>query len=122
VDRPVSGVDGEEVDKMLVFHSSTMARSPAATLPFYSAYTKQIALQEKRTSKGLFTVYTMKRGNTVPKGLNISPMNNETINIQMYKCTNAWQPSLVLGGLGRALTGPYSPQGLYPRPKALQAY
>jgi hypothetical protein len=40
---------------------------------------------------------------------NISPTNKERMNIQMY---NAWQPSLVLGGLGRALTGPYSPQGL----------
>jgi hypothetical protein len=34
---------------------------------------------------------------------------------------NALQPSLVLGGLGRAHDGPYSLQGK-PRPKALQAY
>ncbi len=45
-------------------------------------------------------------GNSVPKRTNVSP---EAI-IHMYKL--AWQPSLVLGGIGRALTGPYSPQGL----------
>ncbi len=50
VDRPVSKVDGEEVDKMLVFHSTTMAQSPAAMLPsFIQLIQHQIALQEKRT-------------------------------------------------------------------------
>ncbi len=35
VDRPVSGVDCREVDKMLLFHFTIMVRSPAATLPSF---------------------------------------------------------------------------------------
>ena len=51
----------------------------------------------------------MNGGNTVPKGLKLVQTNNETM-IQYVQL--AWQPSLVLGGLGRARDGPYSPQGL----------
>ncbi len=49
---------------------------------------------------------------------NSSPMNKERMNIQMY---NAWQPSLVLGDLGSALTSPYSCKGSS-LGLALQAY
>jgi len=41
--------------------------------------------------------------------------------LQIYSIYNAWQPSLVLGGLGRARNGPYSLQRLY-LGLALQAY
>ncbi len=47
----------------------------------------------------------MNGGNVVPKGLNISPTKNKYIQY-------TWQPSLVLGDLGRAHHGPNSPQGL----------
>jgi hypothetical protein len=40
---------------------------------------------------------------------NVGPMNKERMDLQMY---NAWQPSLVLGGLGRARNDPYSLLGL----------
>ena len=50
VDRPSVEVDGKEVDRVLIFHLSTLARSPAATLPsFISPNRNTKALQEKRT-------------------------------------------------------------------------
>ena len=47
----------------------------------------------------------MNGGNVVPKGLSISPANNNNI----YKY--AWQPSLVLGDLGRARLVPIACEG-----------
>ncbi len=40
--------------------------------------------------------YTNNRGNIVPKRTKVSPTKEK------YNMYNAWQPSLVLGGLGRA--------------------
>jgi len=52
----------------------------------------------------------METGNQVPKGLRINPTK------QVLIIYNTWQSSLMLDGLSRALTGPYSLQGLYLRP------
>jgi hypothetical protein len=88
---------------MFVSHSPTMAWFPAATLPSFIKL-----IQDKQLYKKIGHLHDeiqyvqSNEGNSVPRRTNISPMNNETI------CTIAWQPSLVLGGLGRALTGPYS--------------
>jgi hypothetical protein len=41
-------VDGKEVDKGVVIPLSTLARSPAATLPLLLAYTTQHKLYKKR--------------------------------------------------------------------------
>jgi hypothetical protein len=49
--------------------------------------------------------YTKERGNLVPKGLRLVQTNNETI------YTEVWQPSLVLGGLGRAREVPIACEG-----------
>ncbi len=46
----------------------------------------------------------MNGGNVVPKGLSVSPVNNN-----IYKI--AWQPSLVLGDLGRARLVPIARKG-----------
>jgi hypothetical protein len=51
-----------------------------------------------------YSIYN-NRGNTVPKGLNVSPANE--YNIYKY----AWQPSLVLGDLGRARLVPIACEG-----------
>jgi hypothetical protein len=45
-------------------------------------------------------------GAQFPKGLKLVQQKNETM-IQYVQL--AWQPSLVLGGLGRAHDGPYNP-------------
>jgi hypothetical protein len=57
----------------------------------------------------IYSMYIKKEGTWFPKGLKLVQTNNETI-IQYVQLV--WQPSLVLGGLGRARDGPYSPQGL----------
>ncbi len=62
----------------------------------------------------IYSIYKATKGTQFPEGLILVQQNNETI------YTKAWQPSLVLGDLGRALTGPYSLQRLLPRPTALQ--
>ena len=74
--------------------------------PLLLAQTGTIGFTRKEDNQRYFTVYTKERGNSVPKGLNISPSNNK------HYIQYAWQPSLVLGDLGRARHGPYSPQGL----------
>ena len=77
VDRPFVEVDGKEVDKGVVIPLSTLARSPAATLPLlFSLIQKNISYTRKEDYQRYFTVYTTERGNSVPKGLNISPSNN----------------------------------------------
>jgi hypothetical protein len=49
VDQPFVEVDGKEVDKMLMFHFSTLAWYTAATLPLLSSlHNNNKALQEKR--------------------------------------------------------------------------
>jgi hypothetical protein len=53
--------------------------------------------------------YVRKETELSSQRTNVSPMNKERMDLQMY---NAWQPSLVLGGLGRARDGPYSLLGL----------
>jgi len=72
---------------------------------FYSALQVIQLYTTKEEQRRYFTVYTKERGNTVPKGLNVSPA-------KQYIYKHAWQPSLVLGDLGRARSGPYSPRGL----------
>jgi len=107
VDQPFVEVDGMEMDKMFSFHFSTMARSTAATLPsFIKLKQQQTALQEKRTITGDLQYVHIMEGTQFPKGLKLVQQKNK------HDVQDAWQPSLLLGGLGRALTGPYSPQGL----------
>ena len=48
VDRPSVEVNSKEVDKGVVVPLSTLARSPAATLPLLLAYTTQHKLYKKR--------------------------------------------------------------------------
>jgi len=47
VDRPSLEVDGKEVDKVMLFHLSTLARSPAATLPLLFSFTSNTAYTTK---------------------------------------------------------------------------
>ncbi len=63
----------------------------------------------------IYSIEEGNAGNAVPKRTNVGPT------IQICNIYTVWQPSLMLGGLSRSLTGPYSLQGLYLRPKALQA-
>ena len=91
---------------MLLFHFPCWLGLTAATLPLLLSFTGKTAYTTKEEQRRYFTVYTKERGNTVPKGLNVSPAK------QYYIYKHAWQPSLVLGDLGRARHGPYSPQGL----------
>ncbi len=96
VDQPLAEVDGRKVDKMLVSHLSTMAWFTAATLPSFIKLNKKYSLYKKRgQTKVIYSIYN-NEGNAVPKRTNVSPINN---NIHIY---TAWQPSLMLGGLGRA--------------------
>ncbi len=68
VDQPVVEVDRREVDKMLVFHFSTMAWSPGATLlSFIQLTQQQWALQEKRTLYDDLQLYIKKEGTWFPK-------------------------------------------------------
>ncbi len=107
VDQPLVEVDGREVDKMLVFHFSTMARSQLPCCPLLLSFKQQqTALQEKRTITGDLQYVHIMEGTQFPKGLKLVQQKNK------HDVQDAWQPSLLLGGLGRALTGPYSPQGL----------
>ncbi len=67
VDRPVSGVDGRKVEQGGVCSLSTMARSPAATLPSFISFTRNTALQQKRTIKGDLQYIQTIEGTQFPK-------------------------------------------------------
>jgi len=56
----------------------------------------------------IYSKYIKKEGTWFPKGLKLVQTNNETI-IQYVQLV--WQPSLVLGGLGRAREVPISRKG-----------
>jgi hypothetical protein len=51
VDQPFVEVDGKEVDKVLMFHLSTLAWSPAATLPSLLAQTTTIGFTRKEDNQ-----------------------------------------------------------------------
>ena len=51
VDRPSVEVDGKEVDKVMLFHLSTLARSPAATLPLLFSFTSNTAYTTKEEQR-----------------------------------------------------------------------
>jgi hypothetical protein len=53
VDQPFMEVDGKEVDKMFVFHFSTMAWYTAATLPLLLSFTRNSAYATKRNITGV---------------------------------------------------------------------
>ena len=72
---------------------------------FYSALQVIQLYTTKEEQRRYFTVYTKERGNTVPKGLNVSPAK------QYYIYKHAWQPSLMLGDLGRARVVPIACEG-----------
>jgi hypothetical protein len=58
VDRPVSGVDGREVDKMLLFHSDTMARSQLPRCSLLLALQEiQLTMKENQT-KVIYSITT----------------------------------------------------------------
>ena len=95
-------VDGKEVEQCCC---NTSPRRLGPQLPrflFFSALQVIQLYTTKEEQRRYFTVYTKERGNSVPEGLNISP---STI-IQL-----AWQPSLVLGDLGRARLVPIARKG-----------
>ena len=73
--------------------------------PLLLAQTGTQGFTRKEDNQRYFTVYTKERGNTVPKGLNVSPAK------QYYIYKHAWQPSLVLGDLGRAQLVPIARKG-----------
>jgi hypothetical protein len=76
---------------------STMAWSHSChASSFISLYKQQLSFTRKEDYNGWFTVYTYNEGNSVPKGLKLVQQTMKHI------CTIAWQPSLVLSGLGRA--------------------
>jgi len=60
-------VDGKEVDKGVVIPLSTMAQSPAATLPSFISFTRNTALQQKRTIKGDLQYIQTIEGTQFPK-------------------------------------------------------
>ncbi len=72
-------VDEREVDKDVISELPTLAWSPAATLPLLLSFTSISAYTTKEEQQRYFTVYTNNRGNAVPKGLNVSPVNNKHI-------------------------------------------
>ena len=62
VDRPFVEVDGKEVDKVLMLHLSTLARSPAATLPSFISSNNKYKLYKKRGQSTVsFSIYNRKR-------------------------------------------------------------
>jgi len=70
--------------------------STAASLfSFIKLYKKYSLYKKREQTKVIHSIYNRNREPNSQR-TNISP---EEMNIQMY---NAWQPSLVLGGLGRA--------------------
>ncbi len=71
VDQPFVEVEGKEVDKSVVIPPSTLAWSPAATLPLILSFTSISAYTTKEEQQWWDTVYTMNRGNAVPKGLKL---------------------------------------------------
>jgi hypothetical protein len=76
VDRPSVEVDGKEVDKVLVLHLSTLARSPAATLPSFISPNSQQRLYKKRGQSTIsYSIYKRKR-ELSSQGLSVSPTNN----------------------------------------------
>ena len=73
-----------------------MAWSTAATLVSFINPNKKIWIYKiKRTKRVSYSLSVQKRELSSHKG-ELSP------EIQMYNIYNVWQPSLVLGGLGRA--------------------
>ena len=104
VDRPSVEVDGKEVDKMFVSTPPTLARSPAATLPsFISSNNKHKLYKKRGQSTVSYSIYKGKR-ELSSQGLIISPTKQ-----YIYKI--AWQPSLMLGDLGRARLVPIARKG-----------
>jgi hypothetical protein len=106
VDQPFMEVDGREVDEMLCCSLSTMAWSPAATLPSFISPNNNNWLYKKRGQ--IYTMrysYVQRKRELSSQRTNVSP---ETM-IHMYKLV--WQPSLVLGGLGRAREVPIACEG-----------
>jgi hypothetical protein len=82
---------------------------------FYSIKTSKYEYTRKEEFKRVFySIYKQKRELSSHEG-ELSP------EIQMYNIYNVWQPSLVLGGLGRALTVPIACEGFI-LGLALQAY
>jgi hypothetical protein len=68
VDQPFVEVDEREVDKMLMFHFSTMAWSHSChTALFYKPKQQQLALQEKRTINDDLQYIQRKEGTEFPK-------------------------------------------------------
>ncbi len=68
VDWPASGVDGDEVGKMVCFHFPTMAQSPAATLPSFISSNINNKLYKKRGhEKGDLQYIQQKQGTQFPK-------------------------------------------------------
>jgi hypothetical protein len=67
VDRPSLEVDGKEVDKVLLFHLSTLARSPAATLPLLLSFTRNTAYTTKRNNNDEIQYIQTMEGTQFPK-------------------------------------------------------
>jgi hypothetical protein len=97
VDQPSVEVDGREVDNDVVVPLPTMAWSTAASLlSFIKLKLQNKALQEKRTKETMiYSIYKRTR-ELGSQRTNSSPTK------QIYNIYKAWQPSLVLGSLGRA--------------------
>ncbi len=101
VDQPVSEVDKREVkqDGLFPLYHYTSVHSYHAS-SFINPSKQQKDLQQKRNYNGWNTVIYNEWRELSSQWTNISPMK------QIYNKYIAWQPSLVLGGLGRALKVP----------------
>ncbi len=106
VDQPLAEVDRREVDKMLMFHFSTMAWSHSYhASSFISLYNSNKLYKKRGMYNDEIQYIQTIEGTQFPKGLKLVQQKNK------HYVQYARQPSLVLGGLGRARMFPIACEG-----------